>query len=114
MTDSPLRGEVWMVDLDPTRGHEQAGTRPALVVSDDTFNQGPAGLVIVVPVTSRDKRVRSHVRVEPPEGGLRTISFIKCEDVRSVSIARLTKRLGTVSQATLQAVALRLRVLMDL
>ena len=114
MTDSPLRGEFWMVDLDPARGHEQAGTRPALVVSDDTFNQGPAGLVIVVPVTSSDKRVRSHVRVEPPEGGLRTTSFIQCEDVRSVTNARLTKRLGTVSQATLQAVALRLRVLMDL
>ena len=114
MTNSPLRGEVWMVDLDPTRGHEQAGSRPALVVSHDTFNQGPAGLVIVVPVTSRDKGVRSHVRIEPPEGGLRTPSFIKCEDVRSVTVSRLTRRLGTVSQATLQAVATRLRALMDL
>lgn len=114
MTDRPLRGEVWMVDLDPTRGHEQSGTRPALVVSNDTFNQGPAGLIVVVPVTSRDKHVRSHVRVEPPEGGLRTTSYIKCEDVRSVASARLTKRMGKVSQATLQAVAMRLRVLMDL
>ena len=114
MTKSPLRGEVWMVDLDPTQGHEQSGTRPALVVSHDTFNQGPAGLVIVVPVTSRDKSVRSHVRVQPSEGGLRMPSFIKCEDVRSVSVSRLTKRLGAVSQATLEAVAIRLRMLMNL
>lgn len=76
--------------------------------------EGPAGLIVVVPVTSRDKHVRSHVRVEPPEGGLRTTSYINCEDVRSVASARLTKRMGKVSQATLQAVAMRLRVLMDL
>jgi mRNA interferase MazF len=34
----PLRGEVWMIDLDPTRGHEQGGKRPGLIVSDDVFN----------------------------------------------------------------------------
>lgn len=38
------RGEVWTVSLDPVRGHEQAGTRPALIVSVGSFNQGPAGL----------------------------------------------------------------------
>jgi len=44
---SPGRGEVWLADLDPTRGHEQAGRRPVLVVSDDIFNRGPADLVII-------------------------------------------------------------------
>ena len=111
---SPLRGEIWMIDLDPTRGHEQAGTRPALVVSDDVFNSGPAGLVIVLPLTSKPKGVRSHVAVGPPEGGLRKLSFIKCEDVRSVAVERLGKRLGAISPATMEAVALRLRILMDL
>ena len=111
---SPLRGEIWMIDLDPTRGHEQAGTRPALVVSDDVFNSGPAGLVIVLPLTSKPKGVRSHVAVQPPEGGLRKPSFIKCEDVRSVAVERLGKRLGVISTATMEAVALRLRILMDL
>ena len=47
------RGEIWWVDLDPTRGHEQAGRRPALVLSVDAFNHGPAGLVVVVPVSSK-------------------------------------------------------------
>ncbi len=111
---SPLRGEIWMIDLDPTRGHEQAGKRPALIVSDDVFNSGPAGLAIVLPLTSKTKNVRTHVSVQPPEGGLRTLSFIKCEDVRSVAVERLGKRLGAVSPATLEAVAMRLQILMDL
>ena len=111
---SPLRGDLWTVDLDPTRGHEQAGKRPCLIVSDDVFNSGPAELVIVLPLTTKVKGVRSHVAVQPPEGGLRRPSFIRCEDVRSVAVERLRKRMGTVSPATMEAVALRLRILMDL
>jgi mRNA interferase MazF len=110
----PQRGEIWMTDLDPTRGHEQAGKRPALVVSADAFNRGPAGLIIVLPLTSRPKGVRSHVPLNPPEGGIRKPSFIKCEDVRSVSVERLSRPLGAVSAQTMQAVAYRLRILMDL
>ncbi|MGO8745556.1 MAG: type II toxin-antitoxin system PemK/MazF family toxin [Thermoguttaceae bacterium] len=110
----PVRGEIWMVHLDPTRGHEQAGKRPALVVSADTFNAGFAGLVIVLPLTSKEKGVRSHVPVDPPEGGIRKRSFIKCEDVRSVAIERLNKCLGSVTPAAMRAVEFRLRILMDL
>ena len=110
----PVRGEIWLIDLDPTRSHEQAGKRPGLVISADTFNAGPAELVIVLPLTTQHKGVRSHVLVEPPEGGLRQRSFIKSEDVRSVSLERLSKRLGCVTPATMEAVEFRLRVLMDL
>ena len=110
----PLRGEVWMTDFDPTRGHEQAGMRPGLVISIDAFNAGPAELVVILPLTTREKRVRSHVPVEPPEGGLRRRSFIKCEDVRSVALERLSKRLGAISPATIEAVELRLRILLNL
>lgn len=91
-----LTGEVWMLDFDPTRGHEQAGTRPALVISVDVFNAGSADLIIVVPITSRSKGVHSHVAVQPPEGGLSVASFIKCEDVRSVAKERLHRRLGHI------------------
>jgi mRNA interferase MazF len=110
----PLRGEIWTIDLNPTRGHERAGKRPALIVSDDVFNAGPAGLVIVLPLTTKSKGVRSHVPVQPPEGGLRKPSFIKCEDVRSAVVERLGHRMGAVAPATLEAVAMRLRILMDL
>lgn len=114
MQPPPARGEIWMTDLDPVRGHEQAGKRPALVISADTFNAGPAGLAVVLPLTTRHKGVRSHVPIHAPEGGLRKSSFIKCEDIRSVAQERLTRCLGAVSAETMEAVAYRVRVLLDL
>ncbi|MCP5111420.1 MAG: type II toxin-antitoxin system PemK/MazF family toxin, partial [bacterium] len=114
MAAPPSRGELWHVDLNPTRGHEQAGRRPGLIVSVDPFNRGPAGLVVVVPVTSKRKGVSFHVAVDPPEGGLSQASFIKCEDVRSISRSRLARRLGKVSAGTLADVEDRLRILVGL
>ncbi len=112
----PSRGEVWQTELDPVRGHEQAGTHPVLIISDDILNASPAGLFIGIPITSKVKRTRtrSHVPVTPPEGGLNMASFIKCEDVRSLSSERLRERLGKVTPETMEAVEFRLRVLMKL
>lgn len=103
-----------MLDLDPTRGHEQSGTRPALVMSADLFNAGPAGLIIVLPITSRQRGIRSHIAITPPEGGLNMPSFIKCEDVRSISKERLIRRLGSVSSETMESVEATMRILLDL
>lgn len=114
MQPQPSRGEIWLVDLNPTRGHEQAGVTPGLVVSADLFNHGPAGLAVVLPLTTRAVGIPLHVRLEPPEGGIRQLSFIKCEDVRSVASERLIERWGTVSQDTLLAVGDRLRILLEL
>lgn len=111
---NPSRGEVWLIELDPVRGHEQAGTRPALVISVDKFNQGPADLVIILPITSKSKNIPSHVRISAGEGGLDRDSYIKCEDVRSVSKTRLVKRLGQVDYKTLEDVGFNLRVLLGL
>jgi len=110
----PARGEVWMVDLDPTRGHEQAGRRPALVVSVDPFNHGPAGLVIVLPITSKAKGIPLHVSIKPPEGGVRSTSYIKCEDVRSAAKERFARRLGMISPTAQAEVDDRLRILLGL
>lgn len=108
----PLRGEVWLVTLDPTIGREHAGTRPALVVSDDLFNQSHAELVVVLPITSKNKGIRSHVEIVPPEGGLNITSYVKCEDVRSISIQRLGRRLGKVTNNTMDEVEKRLRFIL--
>lgn len=110
----PSRGEVWLVRLNPVRGHEQAGTRPALVVSVDPFNQGPAGLVVVLPMTTTSRGIPFHVEVAPPEGGLREATFVKTEDVRSISKERLSQRWGRVSPRTLATVEDRLRILLGL
>lgn len=111
---NPARGEIWLADLDPTRGHEQAGRRPVLVISEDVFNQGPADLVIVLPVTSTHRGVPAHVPITPPEGGLKTPSVILCDAVRSMAKERLIQRWGVVSAATLEAVEDRLRILLGL
>lgn len=110
----PLRGEVWLADLDPTRGHEQAGKRPVLVVSEDLFNRGPAGLVIVLPITSTVRPIPTHVPIDPPEGGLKAKSAILCDAVRSISKDRFVVCWGNVQGTTLAAVSDRLRILMRL
>ena len=110
----PSRSDIWLVDLNPTRGREQAGKRPCLVVSVDLFNQGASDLAVVLPITSRDKRIPFHVEVNPPEGGLIQTSFIKCEDVRSISVERLSQKLGIVSATTMNMVEERLRILLGL
>jgi mRNA interferase MazF len=110
----PLHGEVWTVDLNPTRGREQRGQRPALVVSTNAFNRGPADLVVVLPITGTQRGIPLHVRIAPPEGGLKKLSFVKVEDVRSVSKQRCTKRWGRVAPQTMAMVEDRLRVLLEL
>lgn len=110
----PARGEVWLADLDPTRGREQAGRRPVLVISDDIFNRGPADLAIVLPITSRLRGIPSHVVVAPPEGGLRDRGAVLCEAIRSISRHRLVDRWGTVRRRTLLVVEDVLRILLHL
>jgi len=106
--------QIWAPDLNPSRGHDQGGTRPVLIVSVDPFNQGPSGIAIVVPISTRNKKVRSQVTVEQGEGGLKAKSFTKCEAIRSISTERLRSRWGTASRATMSAVEDRLRILMNL
>jgi mRNA interferase MazF len=110
----PTRGDVWQVDFGATRGHEPSGIRPALVLSVDGFNAGPADLVIVLPITSKRKGVLYHVEVLPPEGGLPMTSYVKCEDVRSIAKDRLLRYRGSVLAATLTSVEDRLRILLGL
>ena len=110
----PLRGEIWYVDLDPICGHEQAGRRSALVVSEDDFTLGPAGLVIIVPLTKRDRSIPLHVSVQPSETGLKVPSIIKTDNIRSVAKQRLSKRVGHVSAETMTDVEDRLRALLRL
>ncbi|NSW54796.1 MAG: type II toxin-antitoxin system PemK/MazF family toxin [Armatimonadetes bacterium] len=115
MTHSkPSRGDIWLVDPNPVRGHEQAGRRPGLVVSVDGFNHGPAGLVILVPITTRERGIPFHVRLDPGDSGLRQASFAKCEDVRSVAAERLVRRMGSAPENAMSAVEDSLRILLGL
>ncbi len=98
----PRVGEVWSVTLDPVRGHEQGGVRPALVISNDLFNRTPHSFCILVPLTRTDRGIPSHLPLHPPEGGLRAVSFLLCEQAKSLSVHRLHRRLGVVDQSTVE------------
>jgi mRNA interferase MazF len=108
------RADVWLGNLDPVTGHEQAGKQPLLIISDDYFNSGRSGLVIVVPITSQFKNIPYHVPLTPPEGGIKILSYVKCEDVRSIATERLELYWGDVSTETLAVVEDRLHLLMSL
>jgi mRNA interferase MazF len=85
-----------------------------LVVSADAINQGPSGLSVVVPLTTRDRGVTLHVVLEPPEGGVRQRSVILPEQIHAADQARLVERWGSISQDTLRLVEDRLRIVLDL
>lgn len=110
----PQKGEVWLATFSPTIGREQSGFRTSVIVSVDRFNAGYAELVFVCPTTTKDKKIPTQVKVVPPEGGFTQISFVKCEDLRSISKLRLIKRLGKVSPQTLQAIENRIRLLLGI
>lgn len=111
---SPRRGEIWLVDFGEPVGREQAGTRPAVIVSTDALNEGPSGVVLVVPLTSTRRQLPSHVEIEPGASGLDQASYAKCEDVKSISDRRLVDRLGVAGPEPMFEVARVLRYLLEL
>ncbi len=101
------RGDVYLVDLDPTRGSEANKVRPAVVVSNDAANRAAQragrGVVTVVPVTSNTSRIYPfQVPIAPGEGGLNVGSKAQAEQVRSVDYGRLHRRVGAIKPETLR------------
>jgi mRNA interferase MazF len=113
MSVSARRGEIWLVDFGQPVGREQAGRRPAVIVSADQLNDSPAGVVIVVPCTTTRRGLPSHIELEPGTTGLEVVSYAKCADVKSVSDRRLVHRLGVTSAEAQYAVGRALRFLLD-
>ena len=108
----PHRGEVWLVCLDPTRGHEVKKTRPAIVVTNDAYNENN-WVVIVMPLTSSSKAEYDQVVIKPPEGGLAKSSVTLPDQLRAVDRARLVQQLGSLSPKTLEKVDRSLRMVLD-
>ena len=111
---APRRGDIWLVDLDPVRGHEQGRKRPAVVLSEDQLNCGPSGLVVVVPVTSTPRNIPVHIHVLRGTGGLTKDSWILCDQVRTISRQRLIKRYENVDGEVMRQIEENVRIVLGL
>ena len=108
------RGEVHDVDLGHPIGHEPGFVRPAVIASVDLLNNGPGGLVMIVPVSSTAYGLRSHIEVEPGTSGLDHTSYARCDQLRVVSTDRLTSRRGTIEPGQMHSIDQALRFVLDL
>ena len=103
------RGEIYLVWLDPSSGHEQQGMRPVLVISSDEFN-AVIGVPVVVPITSGGAFARSRgFAVSLAGTGTKTFGVIRCDRMRSLDLAsRNARLLETVPDAIVEEVLARL------
>jgi mRNA interferase MazF len=95
-----LRGEIRWADLDPTRGREQAGRRPVLILSQDIFNQR-SGTVIAVALTSQEPRAGFPLTLESAASGLPKRSWIKISQIRTLAAERIGRRIARASEEEL-------------
>lgn len=98
-----LRGELRWADLNPTRGHEQSGLRPVLVLSQDVFNER-SGTVIAVALTSQEPRAGFPLTLELQNQALPKRSWVKISQIRTLAAERLGRRIGRVSPEELAQV----------
>ena len=98
-----LRGEIRWADLNPVRGHEQAGKRPVLVLSHDVFNER-SGTIIGVALTSQEPAAGFPLTLESKARGLSKRSWIKISQIRTLSVDRIGQRLARASEEELARV----------
>ncbi|MCZ0953901.1 MAG: type II toxin-antitoxin system PemK/MazF family toxin [Rhodospirillaceae bacterium] len=108
------RGEIWIVRLDPTAGHEQQGTRPVLIVSPASFNR-LTGTPIVLPITTGGNFARRAGFAVSLEGtGTRTRGVVRCDQPRALDFAaRKGKRVDTVPEHLVDDVLARLTAILE-
>ncbi len=103
------RGDIYLVSLDPTEGHEQQGTRPVLIVSPDKFN-ALTKVPIVVPITSGGSFARTAgFAVSLDAAGIRTKGLIRCDQPRPIDLsARKARKLETIPESIIDEVLARI------
>ncbi|MBI4355549.1 MAG: type II toxin-antitoxin system PemK/MazF family toxin [Candidatus Omnitrophica bacterium] len=99
------RGDIFYVNLDPTTGSEQAGTRPVLIIQNDVSNQY-APTVIVAPLTTRVFSKPYPTNATVPEGmaGLRAQSTVLLSQIRTIDKRRLQRKVGHLPASSMQQV----------
>ena len=98
-----LRGDIIWADLNPVKGHEQAGLRPVLILSHDVFNER-SGTVIAVALTSQPQRAGFPLTFELSSPKLPKKSWVKISQIRTLSTQRLRQKIGRVSPEDLDLI----------
>ena len=112
ITSSPRQGEIYWVDFDPTRGFEQAGKRPAVVISGNSVNE-LLTTHIVFPLTSQLRGTGGRVAIgKDKSNGLKTDSDVLVMQIRTADIARFGKKIGHISGPQVRNVIASLGVLL--
>ncbi len=91
-----LRGDIVWAELDPTKGHEQSGRRPVLILSHDVFNER-SGTVIAIALTSQEPKAGFPLTLEINSLSLPKRSWAKISQIRTLSVLRLSTKIGRVS-----------------
>jgi mRNA interferase MazF len=102
MTDELKRGEVWLTNLDPTQGSEQAGVRPVIIFQNDIISQFST-TTIAIPLTTNQRRASLPIcmLIKQGDGGLLQDSVALCFQIRVLDKTRLIRRLGQLSAETI-------------
>ena len=97
VSEKPKQGDIIKLGFDPTKGHEQAGYRPAFVINNASFSRA-SNMAIVCPITNTDRQNPVHVGLK----GLNTTGFVMCDQIRAVDLsARDYKIIENVGEETL-------------
>ena len=109
------RGDIFLVDLNPIVGTEQAGIRPALVLQINRAN-AVSPHTIIIPFTTKIREVKlpSHVRIPAGVGGLAEDSILLCEQIRVIDKRRLMRRTGSIGEEYLGEVAVAIKAILGL
>ena len=108
------RGEIWLVGLDPTQGHEQKGRRPVLIVSPEAFNR-VTKVPVVLPITSGGNFARTAGFAVPlADAGTKTTGIVRCDQPRALDLgARNGKRLESVPDAIVDEVLAKVTPILE-
>src|SRR5271168_5161962 len=108
------RGEIWLVSLDPSSGHEQKGRRPVLIVSPEAFNR-VTKVPVVLPITSRGSFARTAGFAVTLEGsGTKTTGLVRCDQPRALDLAaRSGRKLESVPAAIVDEVLAKVAVILE-
>ena len=98
-----LRGDIVWADLNPVKGHEQAGLRPALILSPEVFNDR-SGTVIAMALTSQPQRAGFPLTMEITSVSLPKPTWVKISQIRTLSVGRLGRKMGHVSDAEMSQI----------